>query len=197
MYLVPAETIVGLSLARELGLAGEEDLFGGVVPHAFMATKAITHPLVSTTAPAPHAWSSQFPEHVADVVLPGFTAFSGVDAEVAGFQLLTLGPVRVKLVAETGGRGQVVVKNLAELQSCLAGIDSMALSEHGVVLEHNLTDVSTLSVGQVRIGGTVASYFGHQYLTKNNSGSDAYAGSTLTVVRGDFNALTATLAPGP
>lgn len=196
-YLIPADTIVGLPLARSLGLEDEDDLFGGVVPHAFVATKAITHPLVSSAAAAPNRWNPQFPERVADVVLPGFTAFSNNDAEVAGKQLLTLGPVRVKLVAETGGRGQVVVKDLAALKACLAGIDDVAMAEHGLVLEHNLTDVSTLSVGQVRVGGTVASYFGHQYLTTNNSGAEAYGGSALTVVRGDFNTLTATLPSGP
>ncbi|MES2941510.1 MAG: DUF3182 family protein [Pseudomonadota bacterium] len=197
IYLIPGETITGLVHARNLGLKDEADLFGGVVPHAFMATKAITHPLVSPAAAAPYAWNTRFPELVAGVVLPGFSAFSGGDAEEAAAQLLPLGPVRVKPVAETGGHGQVVVSSLAELRACLARINKNALSEYGVVLEQNLSDVSTMSVGQVRVGTIVASYFGHQYLTINNTGSPTYGGSALTVVRGDFHALTAMLPAGP
>ena len=196
-YLVPAETIVGVAYARTLGLQDEDGLFGGVVPHAFVATKAITHPLVSASASAPAGWSNAFPQQVAGVVLPEFSAFSRSDAETAGARLLAQGPLRVKLVAETGGRGQVVVRSLDELQVCLADITDDVLATHGVVLEHNLSKVDTLSVGQVRLGGTVASYFGHQYLTKNNKGTEAYGGSALTVVPGDFQTLVDMLPPGP
>ncbi len=196
-YLVPAETIVGLDYAESLGLRGENDLFGGVVPHAFVATKAITHPLVAPMAEAPQGWSNAFPELVADVVLPGFSVFSRRDADEATTRLLALGPLRIKLVAETGGRGQEVASSVDEVHAFLARVDDDTLRTHGVVLEHNLSAVDTLSVGQVRIGDTVASYFGHQYLTKNNKGTVAYGGSALTVVSGDFSALLATLAPGP
>ncbi len=41
---MPADTVVGLNEARALGVLGEDDLFGGVVPHPVAATKAITHP---------------------------------------------------------------------------------------------------------------------------------------------------------
>src|SRR5262245_9741408 len=44
-YFVPDDALVG-SLARELGIVTTGDLYGGVVPQAFVATKAITHPLV-------------------------------------------------------------------------------------------------------------------------------------------------------
>ena len=59
VYLVPSDTLVGLEAARALGVNGEHDLFGGVVPHAFVATKVITHPLVADTCPGPRrvvAW---------------------------------------------------------------------------------------------------------------------------------------------
>ena len=51
-YLIPSGTVVGLREAQELGLNEEGDLFGGVVPQAFVETKAITHPLVRPDAPA-------------------------------------------------------------------------------------------------------------------------------------------------
>ncbi len=53
VYFVPSDTLVGIEAALALGVRGEDDLFGGVVPHPFVATKAITHPLVAPDARAP------------------------------------------------------------------------------------------------------------------------------------------------
>ena len=44
-YFVPSETMT-TEMAAHAGVSGESDLFGGVVPHPFVATKTITHPLV-------------------------------------------------------------------------------------------------------------------------------------------------------
>src|SRR6186997_2597881 len=49
VYFVPCETL-GLDIARTLGIRSEDDLFGGVVPFPFIATKTITHPLPSAHA---------------------------------------------------------------------------------------------------------------------------------------------------
>lgn len=195
-YLVPSETLVEAA-ARGLGLQGEDDLFGGVVPHAFLATKAITHPLIAPDAAAPVGWNHALAEAIDKAVLAGYTAFSRHDALAAGERLLALGPVRIKPVAETGGRGQAVAHALGELTMSLAAMDDAQFAEHGVVLEHNLSHVDTLSVGQVRVAGILASYHGRQRLTRDNRGAVAYGGSDLTVVRGDFHALLATLPPGP
>lgn len=195
-YLIPSETVVGLTLAKSIRLHGEDDLFGGVVPHAFIATKAITHPLFSATSERPEGWNPIFHRLVGDAVLPGYTAFSRSDATKAGRQLLALGPVRVKPVAETGGHGQVVVKDVKELNVCLSQMTDRTLQGFGLVLEHNLSAVETLSVGQVRVAGILASYYGKQHLTENNVGAVTYGGSDLMVVRGDFSALLKTLAPG-
>src|SRR5262249_6877044 len=43
VYFVPSHTLVGIDKAHALGIHDEHDLFGGVVPHAFIATKSITH----------------------------------------------------------------------------------------------------------------------------------------------------------
>jgi hypothetical protein len=193
---VPSDTLQAAA-AQRLGILGEDDLFGGVVPHPFVATKAITHPLVSSSAAAPSGWSENFASLVDAAVLPGYTAFSGPDVLAAGEKLLALGPVRVKPVGETGGHGQKVVADVRALAACLAELENAALVEQGVVLEHNLDKVETLSVGQVRVAGILASYHGRQRLTQDNTGAVAYGGSDLTVVRGDFHALLATLPPGP
>src|SRR5687768_13438705 len=45
VYFVPSNTLTSQQ-AAPLGIRGRDDLFGGVVPHAFVATKVISHPLV-------------------------------------------------------------------------------------------------------------------------------------------------------
>jgi hypothetical protein len=189
VYLVPSDTLVGVEHARALGVHGREDFFGGVVPHAFVATKAITHPLVSPDAHAPTGWNPAFCHLVGDAVLPGFTAFSRADAQRAAQRLLAAGPIRIKPVRATGGNGQSVATDLDSFDARLAGLPDAELAQDGLVIEQNLRQVQTLSVGQVHVAGLVASYFGHQRLTTNHRGAEVYGGSDLTVVRGDFSDL--------
>ena len=195
VYLVPCDTLVGVERAQALGIRGKEDFFGGVVPHAFVSTKAITHPLVSADAPAPEGWNPEFSRMVSDAVLPGFTAFCREDAQSAAAQLLQAGPIRLKVVRETGGNGQTVAHDMAAAEACLATMDDDMLAHDGVVVEQNLRDVETLSVGQVTVAGIVATYYGYQRLTTNHEGAQVYGGSDLTVVRGDFQALLSMVLP--
>lgn len=196
VYLVPSDTLVGLDRARALGILGKQDLFGGVVPHAFVATKAITHGLVAPDAQAPAGWNPLFAELVRDAVLPGFTVFSRDDALRAGHALLGHGRLRLKPVRATGGRGQTVVNDMAQLQAHLHDIDDAEFTRDGLVLEQNLeSDVQTLSVGQVEVAGIQASYYGYQRLTADNRGEQVYGGSDLVVVRGDYAQLLARALP--
>jgi hypothetical protein len=97
----------------------------------------------------------------------------------------------VKPALALGGRGQSVVFEAPALAAALRAIDPEALQSAGVVIEQNLTEVTTFSVGQVCVGGIVASYFGTQKLTTDHDGEEVYGGSDLTVVRGDFDVLLA------
>ena len=196
VYVVPSDTLVGLPAAQSLGVHDEDDLFGGVVPHAFVATKAISHPLVEPGAEQPIGWSHGFTARIEGSVLRGYSAFRIQDAFAAGRKLLTLGPVRLKPTRETGGRGQTVVGSMAELEVALASLNNAELAKLGLVLEQNLAEVTTRSVGQVRVAGLVASYHGTQGLTQDNTGAEVYGGSTLIVVRDGFDALLA-LEPAP
>jgi hypothetical protein len=189
VYFVPNNTLVGLEQAARLGIAGEHDLFGGVVPHPFVATKVITHPLIEPTALAPEDWSDRFPLQVRSSVLDGYSVFTAEQAYAAGELLLEDGPVRLKPVHATAGRGQRVIQSLTELAKALAGIDAAELTGAGLVLEENLTAVATYSVGQVRVADLTATYYGSQRLTTDNAGDEVYGGSDLVVVRGDFDAL--------
>lgn len=195
VYFVPSQTL-SREQAEDLGIHGPDHLFGGVVPHRFVSTKAISHPLVAADAAAVAGWNPDFAQQVHEAVLPGYTVFSHDDARRAGARLLADGPLRIKPVRATGGHGQSVARDAAQLQQLLDGVDSNELAAHGLVLEQDLAEVRTFSVGQVRVAGLVASYFGSQRLTRNNKGDEVFGGSQLTVVRGDFDALLA-LEPEP
>ncbi|WER49328.1 DUF3182 family protein [Cupriavidus sp. WKF15] len=191
LYLVPLDTLVGVAQARALGVHGVEDLYGGVVPFAFVATKAITHGLVAPDAAAPQGWHPGFERRARAAVLPGFTAFSLEDARQAGMRLLAGGVVRLKDPCGIGGLGQQTVDSEAALDAALAAMSAASIEANGLVLERDLASPRTYSVGQVLLDGLLASYCGIQDLTANNSGEQVYGGSTLTVVRGGFDALLA------
>ena len=191
LYFVPRETVSDMAMATRLGIHGEQDLFGGVVPHPYVASKVITHALFQPSHTAPPGWSTAFGGRVRDVVLPGYSAFSLDDALAAGQALLADGAVRIKLACGIGGGGQSVAPDWPALQDQLHALGDSQLRDGGVVLERNLNEVVTHSVGQVRIGRHVASYCGIQHLTRNNAGHEVYGGSELLVARGDFEALMA------
>lgn len=187
-YFMPADTLEA-QLAARLGVHGVQDLFGGVVPHPFVATKTITHPLISSDAVAPAGWVAAFAEAVQAVVLPGYSAFSRRDALAAGRRLLETGAVRVKLAIGVGGLGQAVAHDVPGLEAALESFDAGGALQEGVVLEPNLTEIATFSAGCARLGEMEVAYYGQQRLTPDNHGHDVYGGSDLVVVRGNFDAL--------
>ena len=196
LYFVPMDTLIGVDRARRLGIVDEHDVFGGVVPHPFVATKSISHPLADDRARAPAGWSHAFARRLRDAVLPGFAAFAVDDAMRAGMRLLDEGAVRVKRALGIGGSGQYVVRDRDALAQALAEIDADELSRYGVSLEQHLEHVTTFGVGQIRVGDLVATYYGTQRVTTNNAGAAVYGGSDLVVARGGLDALMA-LDPDP
>lgn len=189
IYLLPTQTLVGPTAARELGVNGPNDLWGGYVDHDFICTKAISHGLLNKNAQAPQGWSPLFSERVRSVVLDGLSVFSLADARPAAEHLLHAGPVRLKPVHACAGRGQEVLNSLEEFDAVLARPDAQALFEEGVVIEQDLSDVVTHSVGQSFIGDKVLSYCGDQYLTEDAGGEKVYGGSNLLVVQGNYEDL--------
>ena len=191
LYIVPSHTLTGTALPQRLGIRRLADFFGGVVPYPFVGTKAITHPLICPEAAAPEGWVLNHAAALGDAVLPGYTAFSLADALEAGQELLERGAVRIKEPSGVGGAGQAVVEDRAALSAHLQSLDERSVQREGLVLEANLSDVETLSIGQVLVGEWFASYFGTQYQIPNNRGDQVYGGSNLTVVRGGFEELLA------
>ncbi|MGN2254206.1 DUF3182 family protein [Frateuria sp. GZRe12] len=197
LYFVPGDVLTALDAAEACGIRSAADLFGGVVPDRVVASKAITHPLVDAPTRVPEGWSSAFAERVRSVVLPGYSAYTPADARRAGRALLHLGPVRIKPAHGNAGRGQRVVSDISELDAVVADFDEEALALDGMVLEADLVDLTTWSVGQVRVDHHTIAYYGTQWLTHDNAGEVAYGGSSLRVHRGGFDALLRESLPPP
>ena len=172
-----------------MGVRGPEDLWGGYVDHDFICTKAISHGLLNKNAYAPPGWSTLFSERVRNVVLDGLSVFSLDDARPAAEHLLYNGPIRLKPVHACAGRGQEVIESLDQFDAILARPDASKLFTEGVVLEQDLGNVITHSVGQSFIGDTVLSYCGEQYLIEDGQGELVYGGSNLLVVPGYYEDL--------
>jgi hypothetical protein len=188
VYFVPDDTLLS-DEARSLRIEGPDDLYGGIVPYPFVKTKSITHPLVDNDSERPNGWSAAFAERVRGVVLPGYTAFSSRDARLAASRMLSRGQVRVKEPLEAGGRGQTLVTTTDELDALLDRIPSDDIARYGLVLEHNLNHVTTLSVGHITIDGVDITYYGKQRAAKDNDARKVYGGSDLVCVRGGWDAM--------
>lgn len=196
-YFVPTDTVLTPATREALGIRNELDLFGGYADHPFMPTKAITHGLVGPHAQRPAGWSDAVVEHVRGATLPGRTAFSVGDLRIAAQQLgLGRHALRLKPVKATGGRGQTLLADADALEAELAQLDTESLAQFGIVLELHLQDVTTYSVGQLRLPGLTASYIGTQRLTSDRHGEPVYGGSQLLFARGGYGALDA-LPLGP
>jgi hypothetical protein len=195
VFFVPDDTLV-LDEASCLGIRLPTDLFGAVVPYPFAKTKAITHQLLDLSADRPKGWSSAFAELVQDVVLPGYTVFSLNDARTAAARLLSTGPIRIKEPLAAGGAGHTVARTIDELEAFLEAFPEAAIEAHGLVVESNLRDVTTVSIGQITIDGMTIAYHGKQRVAKNNAGCRVYGGSALVCVRGGWEALARLPMPG-
>lgn len=194
LYFVPADTLAS-ETAASLGIRHEQDLFGGVVPQSFVATKIITHPLVDERALAVPGWSPRFSRDVRASVLAGYSVFAAEDAQRAASRLFERGTVRLKPPHGIGGRGQRVVRDAGELCDVLGELEADALATNGMVLEENLDDVETYSVGQVQLDDLLISYVGTQRLTPDNGNRSVYGGTDLLLARGEFAALLALPLP--
>ncbi|MGV8920222.1 MAG: DUF3182 family protein [Pseudomonas sp.] len=189
LYFIPSDTLFSQTPNDALGIQSVDDFFGGRVDQPFMATKAISHPLLKHATAQPESWCEAFCQLAGDAVLEGFTVFNQVDAQRAGCLLLKHGPVRIKPVLATAGRGQIVVNTQAQLNQAIAAQDLADITTWGLVVEEDLQDVVTFSVGQVQLAGMTASYYGTQSLTQDNHNETVYGGSALWVVRGDYGEL--------
>jgi hypothetical protein len=188
LFFVPDDTLL-LDEASSLGIRSSNDLYGGVVPYLFVKTKAITHGLVDHHAARPMGWCTAFAERVREIVLPGYTVFSNRDARTAARRMLTRGPIRLKKPLSASGKDQTAIATLDELDAALEKVGTDEMATYGLVLEENLRQVTTLSVGQVAVGSLTISYHGTQRTVTDNEGRPVYGGSDLMCVRGGWETL--------
>ncbi|MNV43932.1 hypothetical protein D3C71_1356680 [compost metagenome] len=162
-----------------------------MTPHAFVASKSIPHGVLDAQAKAPEGWVRTLADELREVVLNGYSAFTLEDAHRAGVHLLRHGPLRIKPADACAGRGQIVVNTPEELRKGLAPQHAASVRRLGLVLEEDLAEISTYSVGWARVGKLETSYVGTQCLTPDNDGIPVYGGSTLCFARGGFDQLRA------
>lgn len=187
-FFIPADTLT-LHAAAELGIIAEDQLFGGAVPMPFVGTKIVSHGLWDENAQHPSGWAQSLGPSLGDAVLRGYSVFSPDDARIAGRMLLEHGPVRLKDVKATSGRGQFVVHDSGTLDLAVDSLDPSTLKRTGLVLEENLEAVETYSVGTVSLLGCSIAYWGTQNLTHDNHGAQVYGGSHLRCTRGGWGEL--------
>lgn len=192
-YCVPLATLCGTECGPRLADITEADFLGGWVRDPITATKAIVHPLAPDEV-APGNWPASFAFAAADLTLSGFTALTRGGAMRAGKKLLENGDVRIKLVSASGGVQQYVVRSSGELLDIVDALTGENGLCDSLVLEENLDEVSTFSVGEISLGGISASYVGEQQLTRNNQGQEVYGGSCLRVFRGKLAELVDALS---
>ncbi|KXF79148.1 hypothetical protein ATN84_05300 [Paramesorhizobium deserti] len=188
-YYVPLETIALEECIGREAVFGCHDLFGGIVPHAFMATKVITHPLAADATHAPESWRNEFCDRVQGIVLEGFSVFTAKDLIRAAEHLLSKGRVRIKSALADGGHGQTVIADKKTLHGFVDLLEPTKLTG-GYVVEEDMEEVTTYSVGQVVIDDISISYFGTQRTTTDNRNRPAYGGTRFCAVRGNWSDLT-------
>src|SRR5229473_8503485 len=127
------------------------------------------------------------------ISLGGFTIRSSRDAHMAARRMLGRGPLRLKKPLSASGKDQTVVANLNELDAVLEKTGADEMATYGLVLEENLRQVRTLSVGEVAVGNLRISYYGTQRTVRDNRERPVYGGSELVCVRGGREALDALL----
>jgi uncharacterized protein DUF3182 len=189
-FHVPDDTLTRLQ-AEAIGIERDDELLGGIVPFAFVATKVISHPLLRSDGKAPEGWCEPLGEALKEATLPGHAAFDRAEAIEAFGRLRSMGPVRLKLPEGIGGLGQWLVHDAEALKQRLAALDEGNLALHGVVLELHLDDARTFSVGQVSLDGQRIAYHGTQCTVRDAAGREVYGGSALWVIRGDLDDLLA------
>jgi hypothetical protein len=84
-----------------------------------------------------------------------------------------------------------VFANWNELDDALEKVTEDEMATYGLVLEENLRQVRTLSIGEIAVGSVRISYHGTQRTVGDNEGRPVYGGSDLVCVRGGWEALDA------
>lgn len=181
-YYLPMFTLTREE-ATARGIVTQSQLWGGIVPHRFVATKLVSHPPWGKPDKVPEGWKDI--PGLEEYTLPGYSVFTRNDAWQVGKSLLKGGGLRLKHPFAQGGDGQAVARDQRELSAWLdAATDALVSS--GLVVERHLESSTTYSVGSSSLPGYDIAYWGEQHNVVDHSGAEVYGGSALTVFRGSF-----------
>jgi len=184
-FFVPTFALVRQNGHPEISI---QNFYGGIVHHGFMTTKLVTHPHWHDDDNLPEGWARSFAACLQDCVLSGFSVFSHRHALEAAGALLKKHKIRFKNPYASGGKDQTVIETVRSLDGFLETVSDSDIA-NGLVVEEDVENSSTYSVGQVQIENHIGSYLGRQYTSHDKDGSVAYAGSRLHMVRGGWDTL--------
>jgi len=177
-YIVPPKTIT-MSLLKEIGIRSEANFYGLAISDIDLVDKQIFQLGRSQNG---------FAGLVREYVLNGYKAKGKNDLKKAVETMLeTSGEARIKKLGVSDGRGQRVVENSSKIGLLECSDDEV------VVVEPNLVDKSTISVGRAIVGSNEYSFIAHQINdVAPEDGRDRYMGANpVRVVRGDlYNLFT-------
>lgn len=188
-YLLPLNSLLSTE-AKTLGVESIHDLYGGVVPYEFAKTKVLSHPLFQPSYAAPEGWSYDLGQDLLPYTLKGYSAFSVQDAFWTARGLIHEGPIRIKFAHAAASQDQFVCNHYQEVTDLLLQSRFQALLEQGVVIEEQLIDTTTYSVGQTEVAGILISYVGEQSQTPNHEQLPTYGGTHLLAVQGGYEELS-------
>ena len=153
------------------------------MPHAFIATKAITHPLVARDAAAPEGWSHACAELMGGAALRGYTAFERGDATARGARAVARrARSHQERARASAARASTSSRTAEEIDAALAAIGDDELAIAGVAIEEHLERRRHLQRRRGDAsGGIEIAYCGTQTCVRNPRGHDVYGGSTLDV----------------
>ena len=188
-YFVPFAAVHD-PLALQKGINGHGDVYGGVVKELQHADKAVLHALASKSAVSPIWYSRTFAEKIAGSVLPGYTTFTREDTILAYKRMKADGlNARFKDPSNTGGLGQHLISHDNELHQLISQHGDK-LSNDGIVIEADLKDHQTVTIGVTDLEGEKYSWYGRPYDVMHND-MVRFGGNELTVVRGEVSGLLA------
>lgn len=152
-------------------------------------TKTLLHPVFGN--PKPEAHDVSFAEEVKDTVLPGFSAFTKKSALQTYIKLFRNDEtnVRFKHPKKSDSDGQTVVHSTEETRKIITTHFDSEDENLGLVLETNVIDPQTISIGEIVIGGVTYSRIGFQDEVENNEGNTVFGGGVVHVIEGSLSDL--------
>lgn len=189
VYYVPPVTQERGSLVASV-VKNSEDFYGLIVDDYNHVGKSILH--MSVTQRVPNFYSFDFAKSVENLVIPGISIFSRDDLRKGYLALRRFGKfdARLKLSDKSDGHGQFLIKTPEDLMRCSKEIDDEYIKNKGFILEANLEEAKTISIGFAILGRNMFSFMAIQ---KNDiapeDGRNRYVGANVRVVKGEIDNL--------